>query len=110
MPMLFVLTLFLSASLLFLIQPVIAKMILPLLGGSPAVWLTCMVFFQVLLLAGYLYAPLLTGRLSLRQQVLLHVGVLVVPVLTLPLLSLPLHVARGTVPCFASSALAWLGE
>ena len=50
------LTIFLSATLLFLMQPMFAKMTLPLLGGTPAVWSTCMVFFQACLLAGYLYA------------------------------------------------------
>ena len=54
--LLFVFTLFLSAFLLFCVQPMIAKMVLPLLGGSPAVWSTCMVFFQAALLAGYAYA------------------------------------------------------
>src|SRR4030095_11556193 len=55
-PKLFGLTLFVSALLLFLVQPMVGKMILPLLGGTPAVWNTCMVFFQALLLAGYYYA------------------------------------------------------
>ena len=55
--LLFTLTLFLSAFLLFCVQPMIAKMILPLLGGSPAVWSTCMVFFQAMLLAGYAVRP-----------------------------------------------------
>jgi hypothetical protein len=53
---LYTLTLFLSASLLFSVQPMIGKMILPLLGGTPAVWNTCLVFFQASLLLGYLYA------------------------------------------------------
>src|SRR5262249_27529603 len=56
LPFLFAITLFVSATLLFLVQPMIAKMILPLLGGTPAVWNTCMVFFQAALLAGYAYA------------------------------------------------------
>ena len=56
MPKLFGVTLFVSATLLFLVQPMVGKMILPLLGGTPAVWNTCMVFFQALLLAGYYYA------------------------------------------------------
>src|SRR5262245_64247898 len=54
--LLFAVTLFLSATLLFLVQPLIGKMILPLLGGTPAVWNSCMVFFQAALLAGYAYA------------------------------------------------------
>ena len=55
-------TITLSAFLLFLVQPIIAKQILPWFGGSAAVWTTCMVFFQVTLLAGYFYADLLIRR------------------------------------------------
>lgn len=65
---LFALTLFGSAFLLFLIQPMVAKALLPALGGSPAVWNTCMVFFQAALLAGYAFAHI-TGRWELRWQV-----------------------------------------
>lgn len=68
----FAITLFLSAFLLFIIQPVVGKMLLPLLGGAPAVWNTCMVFFQLLLLAGYLYAHFLTTRFPLKFQALIH--------------------------------------
>ena len=63
---LFSLTLFASSCLLFLVEPMFAKMVLPLLGGSPAVWNTCMVFYQSVLLAGYAYAHLLTRRLAPR--------------------------------------------
>src|SRR4029079_15857396 len=55
MVILLTVTLFLSSTLLFLVQPMIGKMVLPLLGGTPAVWNTCMVFFLMTLLAGYLY-------------------------------------------------------
>jgi hypothetical protein len=54
--LLFAFNLFVSATRLFLVQPMIGKMLLPMLGGTPAVWNTCMVFFQALLLAGYAYA------------------------------------------------------
>ena len=64
--------LFTSAYLLFWLQPLIGKMLLPLLGGSPSVWNTCMVFFQALLLAGYAYA-LFLQRFRLRTQAILHV-------------------------------------
>ncbi len=67
---------FLGAFLLFLVQPIIAKQILPWFGGSAAVWATCMVFFQVVLLAGYAYADLTTRRLTPKRQVALHVGLL----------------------------------
>lgn len=77
-------TIFLSAFLLFQIQPMIAKMILPWFGGSAAVWITCMVFFQVVLLGGYLYAHLLINRLSVRMQVIVHVVLLFISLLILP--------------------------
>jgi hypothetical protein len=78
---LFALTLFTSASLLFLIEPMIGKLMLPLLGGTPAVWNTCMLFFQAVLLAGYLYAHLSTKYLGPRKQAWLHLGVLAMPLL-----------------------------
>src|SRR5260370_7232628 len=93
MPFLFALTLFLSAALLFLIEPMIAKMILPRFGGTPAVWITCMVFFQAALLAGYSYAHLATKWLGLRRQAGLHVLWLL-----LPAVSLPIGVAAGWSP------------
>src|SRR5207237_10715741 len=82
---LFALTLFLSATLLFLIQPMIAKMILPSLGGTPAVWNTCMVFFQAMLLVGYAYAHAATNSLGTRRQVLVHALVLLLPLLIFPI-------------------------
>ena len=64
--------LFLSAALLFLIQPMIPRMILPFLGGSPAVWNTCMFFFQSLLLLGYLYAHSGSSWLGVKRHMVLH--------------------------------------
>src|SRR5262252_1793684 len=84
MTALFVCTLFLSSTLLFLVQPMIAKMVLPLLGGTPAVWNTCMVFFQATLLLGYLYVHAVTRWLRLGQQALLHIALLVLSLLALP--------------------------
>src|SRR4051812_43799643 len=78
-------TIFLSAFLLFLVQPVIAKQILPWFGGAPAVWNTCMVFFQALLLAGYAYSDWSTRRLSPRSQAVLHIVLLAASVLLLPI-------------------------
>jgi hypothetical protein len=79
-PLLFAATLFVSASLLFMVQPMVAKMVLPLLGGSPAVWNACMVFFQLLLLLGYQYAHFVTGKYSPKKQWALHILVLAVPI------------------------------
>ena len=70
--LLYALTLFTGATLLFVMQPMVGKMILPLLGGTPAVWSTCMVFFQAALLGGYAYAHLLTSRLRPARHVLVH--------------------------------------
>jgi hypothetical protein len=85
MLLVFALTLFTSATLLFLVEPMIGKMILPLLGGTPAVWNTCMVFFQAVLLLGYLYAHLSTTWLGARKQAALHLALLAVPFVFLPL-------------------------
>ena len=79
-------TIFLSAFLLFLVQPIIAKQILPWFGGSAAVWTTCLVFFQSILLAGYAYADLGT-RLGMKRQTILHAALLALSLLTLPILA-----------------------
>ena len=81
---LFSVTLFVSAALTFLVQPMFAKFILPLFGSTPAVWNASLLFFQTTLLAGYLYAHESTRRLGVRRQAALHVGVLMVPLLVLP--------------------------
>ena len=82
---LYTLTLFVSATLLFLIQPMFAKMVLPILGGTPFMWNTCMVFFQASLLAGYGYSHLITTRLGVRHQAVLHMGLILVSLLALPI-------------------------
>jgi hypothetical protein len=79
-------TIFLSAFLLFLIQPIFAKLILPWFGGSSAVWTTCLVFFQTALLAGYLYAHLLTRIRNARQQPWIHCILLGAALLLLPVM------------------------
>src|SRR6266545_3653974 len=81
----YALTISLSAFLLFEVQPVIAKMILPWFGGSSAVWSTCMLFFQLVLLLGYLYAHLL-HRLAPRRQAVVHIGLLAAGILALPII------------------------
>ncbi len=85
LPHIFALTICLSAFLLFGVQPMFTKMVLPSLGGSPAVWSVAMVFFQALLLAGYLYAHLSARYLGPRQAVILHAALVVAAFLMLPL-------------------------
>lgn len=76
LPALFAITLFVGAALLFLVQPMVGKLLLPLVGGSPGVWNTCMVFFQAVLLGGYLYAHHSTRQLGVRRQSLFHLVLL----------------------------------
>jgi hypothetical protein len=82
-------TLFMSAALLFLLEPMFAKMVLPYLGGSPEVWNTCVVFFQATMLAAYFYAHALSRSLPVRRQVVLHVLLLAVVSMTLPVVMPP---------------------
>src|SRR6478736_4222062 len=84
-PLLFGATVFASASLVFLVEPMMAKLVLPTLGGSPAVWNTSMAFFQIALLVGYLYAHLLQRIPSLKVQTAIHAAVLLLAALALPL-------------------------
>src|SRR6478736_42511 len=81
----FAVTLFASALLLFAVQPMFTKMVLPILGGSPSVWSVAMVFFQGCLLVGYAYAHLLARTLSVGRAALVHLGVLAAAALTLPI-------------------------
>src|SRR5207248_204936 len=83
--MIYAATIFLSSFLLFLVQPLIARLILPWFGGSAAVWTTCMLFFQVVLLAGYAYAHGL-GKLGARRQAIVHTVLLVAALATLPVM------------------------
>jgi spermidine synthase len=84
--MLYAATIFLSSFLLFLVQPLIARLILPWFGGSAAVWTTCMLFFQAVLLAGYAYAHFLNSKLhGARWTVMLHTALLAAAAITLPI-------------------------
>ncbi len=94
---------FVSATLLFLVQPMFTKMVLPLLGGTPAVWNTCMVFYQAALLAGYLYAHAATRVLGVRRQAVFHL-VLLLPII----LTLPIGMAQGWTPPAAGNPIPWL--
>ena len=82
--MLHVAVIFLSSFLLFLVQPLIARLILPWFGGTAAVWTTCMLFFQTILLAGYAYAHATNAKLAPRAQALLHSALLCAAVLLMP--------------------------
>lgn len=102
---LFGFTIFASATLLFVVQPLVGKLLLPHLGGSPAVWTTCLLFFQSTLLVGYAWAHGLARARSLRLQVGLHAALLVTAALTLPL---ALPQARLTVLTGGAEPVTWL--
>src|ERR1041385_4267772 len=102
-PALFAATLFASALLLFAVQPMFTKMVLPLLGGAPSVWSVAMVFFQAALLIGYAYAHLLARTLGIAQGALVHLGVLAAAALTLPI-----GIAQGFVAPPSAGVGFWL--
>lgn len=99
---LFTAAIFLAATLLFMVQPLAGKMLLPVVGGSPAVWTTCMLFFQAALLAGYLYSHLVTTRLPIKAQVGLHAGLILVAIAWLPFAP-----PATEPPATGSGALLW---
>src|SRR5216110_756071 len=78
-------TIFLSAFLLFCFEPMVGKMMLPMLGGAASVWITCLLFFQLMLLAGYGYAHALERFASVRTQILVHSTLMLAAVLFLPM-------------------------
>jgi len=85
--LIYALTIFTSAFLLFLVQPIMAKQILPWFGGSAAVWTTCLMFFQLVLLAGYAYADWTVRFLKPRPQVILHVALIIISLVSLPIIA-----------------------
>ncbi len=95
---LFAITLFVSAFILFLVQPIIGKTILPKLGGTPQVWNTCMVFFQSVLLLGYFYTHAATTRLSQRTQLILHGILLFIPFIILLPFGGPFNITNWIPP------------
>jgi hypothetical protein len=99
----FAFTVLVSAFLLFLMQPLFARMALPLLGGSPNVWIICMLFFQAALLVGYGYAHLSVRWLGLKKQAALHALVILAP-----LMVLPIAVGRSAEPPDVGSPVLWL--
>jgi len=96
-------TIIVSAALLFSVQPMFSKMVLPLLGGAPAVWNTAMMFFQGALLLGYGYAHLLTRHLCLRNQMWFHLGLM-----SIALLVLPIAPMAGWLPPTDELPILWL--
>ncbi|NOT13318.1 MAG: fused MFS/spermidine synthase [Methylococcaceae bacterium] len=100
---LFAATLFLSASLMFVLQPLFGKILLPLLGGSPAVWNTCMVFYQSILFLGYLYAHTLSVSQNHHRQVLIHVAVILIS-----FVALPVGLPENSAPPTETNPTLWL--
>ncbi|MDD1620499.1 MAG: fused MFS/spermidine synthase [Methylococcaceae bacterium] len=96
-------TLFISATLMFVLQPMFGKILLPLLGGTPAVWNTCMVFYQALLFFGYLYAHWLTSNSGHQRQIQVHTALLIISIIALPVALPP-----GTTPPTDSNPTLWL--
>jgi hypothetical protein len=92
-----------SAFLLFWVEPLFARMVLPLLGGAPAVWNTCLMFFQSLLLLGYLYAHASARYLTTRRQIILHLTLLAICVVTLPV-----GIPDGWTPPASGNVIPWL--
>ena len=102
----FTISMFLSALLLFVVEPLIGKMMMPLLGGTPAIWNTCLVFFQAVLLAGYLYAHAVIRFLGRRTQIAVHLVVVLTPLVIVGLL--PLHIPAGWEPPVESNPVGWV--
>ncbi len=100
---LFASTLFSSALLMFVLQPLFGKLLLPLLGGTPAVWNSCMVFYQSVLFLGYLYAHLLGTRLKSNHQIIVHLTVI-----SLSFLALPVGLPENLIPPTESNPTFWL--
>ncbi len=96
-------TLFAGSALLFLVQPIFARMVLPFVGGAPALWNTCVMGFQIALLAGYGYAHFSTRRLTLGRQIILHAFLL-----SIAALALPITLRIASPPPADSSPIPWL--
>src|SRR5579862_4048392 len=101
--LLFAPTIFLSAFLLFCSEPMVGKMMLPLLGGAAAVWITCLLFFQLMLLAGYGYALALERYLPARAQIIVHVLLMLAV-----LFFLPIHFMAGPDEAASINPSGWL--
>src|ERR671929_1345751 len=102
--LLFSATIFISAALLFLVEPMFAKFVLPSFGGTPAVWTGSMMFFQATLLVGYLYVHATAAKLGARKQAVVHLGVMLFPLFVLPV-AVP---AQDWAPPSQSNPILWL--
>lgn len=100
---LYTFAIFVSASLLFLIQPMFARLVLPVLGGAPSVWNTALVFYQAVLLAGYAYAHYSMRQLGAVRQTKWHLGLML-----LPLVVMPISVRQLSAPPTDTSPVLWL--
>jgi hypothetical protein len=109
-PALFAIALFIGSALLFLVQPLFAKMVLPRLGGSPAVWNGCMVFFQAALLAGYAYAHALPNWLGTRRHAAVHIVLALLPLILIaaPWGGAVIHLPPASSPPTGEAPLLWL--
>ncbi len=96
-------TVFVSAALLLWVHPLMGKLVLPMLGGTPETWNTCMVFFQAMLLAGYAYAHWTIGRLGVRRQAILHCVLILLPVA-----ALPIGIGAELTPPSQGTPVGWL--
>src|SRR5713226_6702225 len=101
--LLFAPTIFLSAFLLFCSEPMVGKMMLPLLGGAASVWITCLLFFQLMLLAGYGYAHALERYTNVRTQMVAHSGLMVAA-----LIFLPMHFSTRPDAAASNHPILWL--
>src|SRR5947209_13790492 len=97
-------TIFVGSALVFLVEPMVGKMLLPLFGGTPAVWAVSLVFFQAVLLAGYAFAHLSMRLLPVRRQSFVQLGLLLIP-----LALLPIAVTHGAPSSRSNPALGLLG-
>src|SRR6059036_115267 len=102
MVVLFAPTIFLSALLLFCSEPMVGKMMLPLLGGAASVWITCLLFFQLMLLAGYGYAHALERYANIRKQMVVHSCLML-----LALVFLPMHFSTRPDAAASNHPILW---
>ena len=96
--MLATVVIFISAFLLFLVQPLVAKSLLPIFGGGAQIWTTCLLFFQTCLLMGYCYAYVLVKYLAIKKQKVVHIVLLLISLITLPLTLSTSEVSQHSTP------------